>query len=255
MQEEEQQPQTEGTQEAAQAEVEGPQPAEPTAEAQPGAEEEPQAEVKAEPEKAPPAPRVYSQEEWSKRESEVQKQVTEANTRLSELTLQHQIADLERDEASAQTRDQKLVDEGEITQVEAVKRREERSQERQEKADTARTKQIAIGIRAEAEQLGRILAARDFGKQYRLTEDEIDQLSRDRTLDSPAAIEAKAANLALEKTQGKLKTAEQTRQQFDQGQAGSAGSGNADKVIERYGRGEASRAEYEAAMKAKNLTP
>jgi len=226
---EENQPQMDAQPKAEQAEVETPQPVEPEVKAPSEAEAEPQVEAEkgqAEPEKAQPSERTFTQEEWSKREAEVQKQVSEATRRLSEFQMQQQIADLERTEQSAQAEDDRMVDDGQITQAEADKRRSDRTEQREQKAQTAREMQIAQGIRTQAEQLGRVLAAQDFSKQYNLSEEQHAGLLSDKEITGPHAVqimETKAANLALENMQGELKTAQATPQKFDQGLAGTTG--------------------------------
>jgi len=218
MEEEKNQPQDAGTQEVEQPEET--QVAEPTEEVQPGAEETPQAEA----ETPPPPERAYTQAEWSKRESELNKQISELQKQSSQMQLEKQIAELEQHEKQSREKDQKDVDEGVITQAEASQRQQQRQNQLRQRIAFQQQMQGAQKLMAEAEQMGRVLAAQDFGKKYKLSDEQVTELLSDKEISTPQAMEAKAANLALEKTQGELKKAQAIPQRFDQGQMGSAGA-------------------------------
>jgi len=205
MTEEQNQPPAEGTQTTEQAGDITPPPAEPTAETQPGAEEKPQK-----------APRTYTEQEWSEREKAKDTEIAEYRTLLARQALEQQAAQAGAIEKEARAQDEKAVEAGEITSAEAAQRAQQRQQEA--------SQQIAARqLMTRAEEAGRILAAQDFGKKYNLEEAQIAELLSDKSLDSPAAMEAKAAKIALEKTQEELKAAKEVPQTFDSGQLGTTG--------------------------------
>lgn len=217
MTEEKRQPQEEGTQQAEQPGEQEPQAIVQTEEEQPGAEQEPQK-----------SERTYTQAEWSERESKLGTQVSDLQKQLNQFQMQKQIEALEQSERSASEQDQQRVNEGLMTQAEASQKKEQRQEERQQQQDIMQKMQTAQGIITQAEQMGRVLAAQDFGKKYQLNEGQIAELLNDKDVKSPEAMEAKAANLALEKTQGELKKAKEPPQTFDQGQLGTSGKSFAD---------------------------
>ena len=142
-------PQDDGTQKVEQPEKT--QVAEPTEEPEPGAEEtrkEPEVEVKPE--------RTYTQAEWSKRESEKDTEAGQLRKTLSQLGMQVQIAEAERGEATARAKDKSEIDSGLITEAEAEQRQQARLAQFQQAAQ----------MRPKMEQMGRVMAAQDFGEKY-----------------------------------------------------------------------------------------
>ena len=213
------QPQVEEVKVEAQVEVEAPQ-----AEAEPEQEqlgaEKPQEVV----EEKPPEPlRTYSQDEWSKRESEKDKEISHARDQLAQLNLQAEIAKSQQSEREATAKDQKEIDDGSLTPVEAEKRRDVRTQQRQTDESIAKQQQTLRQMAQQTEQYGRVLAAQDFGKQYGLTSDQITEILSDKDVKTPGDMRAKAADLALERERGETKKAKEPPPKFDQGQSRRSG--------------------------------
>ena len=213
------QPQVEEVKVEAQVEVEAPQ-----AEAEPEQEqlgaEKPQEVV----EEKPPEPlRTYSQNEWSKRESEKDKEIAHARDQLAQLNLQAEITKSQQSEREATARDQKEIDDGSLTTVEAEKRRDVRTQQRQTDEAIAKQQQTLHQMAQQTEQYGRVLAAQDFGKKYGLTSDQITEILSDKDVKTPGDMRAKAADLALERERGETKKAKEPSQKFDQGQSSNSG--------------------------------
>jgi len=207
-------PQVEETQEITLPGEEIPQVAELTEEPTHGAETEPQKEPE------PKVERKYTQAEWSEREAAKDREIAQHRQAMTQLYMQQQIAQAQAAEAQAQATDRQAVDEGEITASEAAQRQQQRQQAVQQQQVQRQQMAAAQQVMAQAEQAGRILAAQDFSKQYEI---DATELLSDKSLTSPAMMEAKAAKLALEKTRGELKAAKTGPETFDSGQVGSVG--------------------------------
>ncbi len=217
---EENQPQVEEAKVVEPVGEEIPQPAEQPEPEQLGAEEKPQEKVE---EKPPEPPRTYSQDEWSKRESEKDKEISHARDQLAQLNLQAEITKSQQSEREATARDQKEIDDGSLTTVEAEKRRDVRTQQRQTDESIAKQQQTLRQMSQQTEQYGRVLAAQDFGKKYGLTSDQITEILSDKDVKTPGDMRAKAADLALERERGETKKAKEPSQKFDQGQSSNSG--------------------------------
>ena len=131
---------------------------------QPGAEttEEPQAVE--EPKK--PAERTYTQAEWSARESAKDKEIAgyrrDIQTREQDAQRQKEVAA----EQQARTVDARAVDDGEITQQEAVHRQQRREQTVSEQQAFGQLQQTNREMAANLEARGRVIAAMDFAEEF-----------------------------------------------------------------------------------------
>jgi len=212
------QPQVESVPEAVEAEI--PQLAE-----QPGVEEKPQVEPK----------RTYTQEEWSKRESEKDKEIAQTREHLAQLAMQAELYQMQRAETEAKARDRREVDEGTITISEATQREQARQQQWQQGQTVVQTQAVLRQMAQQTEQYGRLLAAQDFGKEYNLSQEQITELLSDKDTRTPGDMRAKAANLALERLQGELKKSKGAPPKFDQGLSGGVGESTPEKALKgRY---------------------
>lgn len=182
----------------------------PTAE-QPGAETE----------KAAPTERIYTQAEVSAMESAKDRENADLRRAYAQQAMQQELARMEAIEARQQAQDRQAVEDGDITSAEASSRQQQRQQAEHQKRVGQQQLVAANQITAEAEQYGRILAARDYGEKYGVNPTE---LLNDKGLTSPPLMEAKAAKIALEKTQGQLKAAKQGSETFDAGVMGNVGA-------------------------------
>lgn len=229
MTEEKIQPQVEGVPEVKPA-GEVPQPTEPIEQLKLGAEKQPQAEAK------PPEPeKTYTQEQWSKRESEKDTEVAQIKEQMMQQAMQAELLGKQRAETEAKTKDQKDVEEGTITQSEASQKEQARQQQRQQQQTMAQAQTTLRQMAQQTEQYGRVLAARDFGKEYELNEEQIAELLSDKDMKTPGDMRAKAANLALERTRGELKKSKEAPPNFDQGLSGGGEEKTPEKQLkERY---------------------
>ena len=212
---EENQSQDETTQVAETVGAETPQLDEPTGEEKLGTEEtpqEPQEEVK---------PRTFTQEEWSKRESEKDKETNLLREQLARISMQGEIDKAQQAEAVAKSKDQREVEEGAMTTSEASQREQTRVQQTQTATVVAQQKQAMSQMAQQTEQYGRVLASQDFGKEYELTSEQITELLSDKDVKTPGDMKAKAADLALERERGKAKKATEEPPKFDQGVSGA----------------------------------
>jgi len=188
---------------------------EPTPEPeQPGAAE-PQ------PQDEKPAERVYSQKEWSERESAKDKEASDLREQVSQLAMKAQIAEATKLESEARTKDQKDIDDGKITEDEARQRQQYRQADAQ--------------MQPKREQMGRLMAAQDFGDKYNINPFE---LLKDKSLKTPDEMEAKAKQMSqgaleaerkkvsdeLEDLKAEIKAIKEGSPKFDQGQSGTTGS-------------------------------
>ena len=202
-------PQVEETQVTTDAGLEvPPQPTEPTAELTPGAEQEPQE-------------RQYTQKEWSEREAAKDREIAGIRRVLVQQALRAESERRAGEEAQAQAQVRQAVDAGEITESEARERLQGRQRELQHEQYLRQQMAAVQGMQAQGEQLGRVLAAQDFAKRYEV---DAEVLIRDKSLTTPHSMEAKAAQLALEKVRAELKAVRQPAETFDSGQVGSAGA-------------------------------
>ena len=183
---------------------------------QPGAVEQPQAGA----EEAPKL-RTYSQEEWSKRESEKDTEIGGLKNTLSQAAMRAQIAEQQLTETTAQAKDQNEVDQGLLTEVEAKQRQQERVR--------------AIQAQPRIEAMGRLMAAQDFGERYGINPYE---LLNDKSIQTPKAMEAKAKEISqatsdaeklkvsdeVDELKARIKVLEEGEPRFDRGQSGTSGA-------------------------------
>lgn len=183
-------------------------------------------EAKAAAEKAAP-PKTRTEEEWRKRESAKDAEINTYKTAASEAAMQAQIAAQEKAEATAKAKDQNDIDQGLITQAEAKQREQAR--------------QRAIAMQPQMEQMGRMMAAQEFGGRHGVN--PFDLLS-DQSIKTPQQMEAKAKELAqtksdtekktvsdkIETLEAEIKALKEGEPLFDKGQQGAGGPSNLDDM-------------------------
>lgn len=195
--------QAEDTQSVETPGAEEPQVTTPVADAQRGAE-------KVTPEK------TYSHKEWTEREEQRGKgeaakdrEIAGLRKAIAEQALQFEIA-------QAEDRDKKAVVDGELTEEEATKRSQSRKDDVSRRQTLQQQMAMAQRVMADAEQYGRVLAARDFGEKYGVDPKE---LLKDPDIKTPEQMELKAIKFEREKLQAK-QVAPET---YDSGQVGIKG--------------------------------
>ncbi len=209
---------------------ENPQPEQKPEEQPLGTDETQKGEVK-----EPPKERTYTQDEWSKRESAKDKEIAQIRGQMAQASMRAEIYQAQQAEVEAKAKDQREVEEGAITASEATRREQAREQQVRQQREIAQQSIVMRQMMGQAEQYGRVLASQDFGKKYNLSTEQVTELLSDQSVKSPAEMEAKAANLALEKAQGELKKTKETPEKFDQGQKGGGEALTPDKALKvRY---------------------
>ena len=175
----------------------------------------------------PPAERTYSQKEWSERESAKDTEISTYRNAVSQAAMQAQIAQQQQAEAAAQAKDQSDIDQGLITQAEATQRQQGR--------------QRSVQMQPKMEQMGRMMAAQDFGEKYGVNPYE---LLSDQTIRTPQQMDAKARWLAqsksdattkvtsdrIEALEAEIKALKEGEPLFDSGQQGAGGPSNLDTL-------------------------
>jgi hypothetical protein len=151
---------------------------------------------------APEAPpRTFSQEEVSKIQSSRDQEMAGMANALAGERLQNQIARAEAVEVQYYHQDLRSVDEGTMTSEQAGQRAAQRKEavksyignQQAQEQQTASYNAMA----QQGEQLGRIMAANDFAKQYSV---DADMLISNKDLRTPDQMRAGALELALEKS-------------------------------------------------------
>uniref|UniRef100_A0A6M3J1Q5 Uncharacterized protein n=1 Tax=viral metagenome TaxID=1070528 RepID=A0A6M3J1Q5_9ZZZZ len=201
---------------------------ESTTEAEPGAVSEPREGVTPEVpkgEKPKGQTRTYTQDEWAKRESALNKQSAELQKRLAQTSMELEIQRQTSLETTQRAKDLKEVEDGVISQTEAEGRQRMRESQKQQNQVLYQQSTTLRQMAQQAEDIGRILAAQDFGKKYELTPEQTNELLSNTDIKSPAEMEARAANLALDKVKGEVQKNKEAPEHFDKGQVGTAGKG------------------------------
>lgn len=201
---------------------------ESTTEAEPGAVSEPQKGVTPEVpkgEKPKGQTRTYTQDEWAKRESALNKQSAELQKRLAQTSMELEIQRQTSLETTQRAKDLKEVEDGVISQTEAEGRQRMRESQKQQNQVLYQQSTTLRQMAQQAEDIGRILAAQDFGKKYELTPEQTNELLSNTDIKSPAEMEARAANFALDKVKGEVQKNKEAPEHFDKGQVGTAGKG------------------------------
>ena len=151
---------------------------------------------------APETPsRTFTQEEVSKIQSSRDQEMAGMANALAQERMQTQITRAEATETQYNNQDLRAVDEGTMTMEQAG----QRATQRKEAVKTylgnqqAQEQQMASynAMSQQAEQLGRIMAANDFAKQYSV---DADTLIGNEGLKTPDQMRAGALELALEKS-------------------------------------------------------
>lgn len=192
---------------------------------------------------AQPAPRTYTQEEVSGIESKKDQEIHQYRQALAQQALQVQIQEAEVAEARAQADDRVAIESGELTELDAKQNQQQRldagRQDRARRQTIAQEQEMIQGLRTEGEQLGRVMAAEDFAKEYGI---DREKLLKDTSLKTPDAMKLKARELQLDKREAALNDGET----FDGGQGAGAGvdlsnMSPMDLALHAYGDAETAR--------------
>jgi len=169
-------------------------------------------------------PRTFSQEEWDKRESAKDQEISTYKTAASQAAMQAQIVQQQQTEATAKAKDQGDIEQGLITEAEAQQRQQARIAQSQRDAQ----------MRPKMESMGRMMAAQDFGEKHGVNPYE---LLSDPAITTPQQMEAKAKQLAQSKSdattkkvsdeiaelKAEIKALKEGDPLFDSGQQGAGG--------------------------------
>jgi hypothetical protein len=166
-----------------------------------------------------PRGRVYSEAEWNKRQSELDKQVHEFRGLASRAALELQAERARNTEIIARAQDARLVEDGDLTQSDA----NQRAYQRQTDAQTAHQRQQETEghqrLMAHGEQLGRTIAAQDFAQEFGV---DANELLADKSLIAPEHMRLKARELALDARENKVR-AGGPQETYDGGGGGNGG--------------------------------
>jgi hypothetical protein len=174
-----------------------------------------------------PKARVYSEAEWNKRQSELDKQINEFRGLAGRATLELQAEQARNVEAMARAQDARLVEDGDLTQADA----NQRAYQRQADLQLAQQRQQEVAghqrLMAHGEQLGRAIAAQDYAQEFGV---DVNELLADASLTGPDAMRLKARELSLDARENKAR-AEGPQETYDGGGGGNGGgSGSVDNL-------------------------
>ena len=166
------------------------------------------------------AERQFSQQEVAAIQAAKDTENEKLRQALFQYALNEEIRRAQAEEDQHASRDQQMVSEGQLTLQEATQRSQERTAERQRQIQSqqeqAQVEQQSRQIQAKGEEIGRVLAAQDFGKKYGV---DPEVLIKDTSITTPELMEVKARSMQLDAREAKLKGHES----FDRGQVGGRG--------------------------------
>lgn len=167
---------------------------------------------------APKPKRTYSEDEWSKRESEKDKELAAYRQTLAQLNMQAQIQEATRFEQEAAAKDKTQVEQGLMTDEDA----KSREQLRREQVQVHLAGQ---SLRAEQESIAKFRVAHEIAKEYGIA---VDDLLNDKNINVPVDMVKKAASLSqkklterIEKMEAEMKALKEGDLKFDRGQQGT----------------------------------
>ena len=170
---------------------------------------------------APKPARTYTQDEWSKREAEKDKESAFLRQGLGEVAMRATIAEAAQAEREARLKDTASVEQGLITREEAVSRGQSRQRDIQ-------LYLASLQVGQEKESLARERVAKIVAQKYGV---EADKLLDDREIRTPTDMVEKASSLAqkkytarIEAMEAELRSLKEGEPQFDRGQLGTTGA-------------------------------
>ncbi len=167
-------------------------------------------------------PRAYTEEEWAARESAKDKEVAGLRQMAVRLALDLQSQKAENTEAQFKAEDARAVENGDITEGEAAQRVRQRADDAKTVAERQAGLQGYQRLMAHGEEVGRLTAAEDFGREFGVDPKE---LLEDKVLTTPDAMRLKAQELALDKREAAVKEKEIGPETFDGGGGGGVSGG------------------------------
>ena len=192
---------------------------------------------------AEPAKPVITQEmraqidrEVSEKTSESRKQEAQWRKQAYDLALRQQAAEMRQQEQAEQSRDRAAVESGVISEQEAATKAQQRQFIRQQQQEMAQTRQLNEQLTQQASELGRVRCAHDMAEAAidvlkksglsDITERDTlvmsETLAKDKTLQTPDSMRAKAFELANKKLSDKLRAANIKPESFDKGPSGDS---------------------------------
>jgi len=195
--------------------AEASQPAETEAAEQPGAEDKASQGTTAE--INPKTGKTFTQDEVdrliSERTSKVQTEAAEAKRMAAQMVMERQIAAIEARENQAKAKDDQDLANGVISEDQARDRAQDR-------LNRARQQVTESQMNQRAEVIGRVIAANDIAKEYGI---DADKLLKDESLKSPLDMVKKAAKLALDDRDARLRAVTAKPESYDKGPGASDG--------------------------------
>ena len=110
-------------------------------------------------------PRIYTQEEVSAMQAASDKQVADARQRLAQQSLLAEASRIQVAEEQALAQDKQQVEEGTLTSEEAKQKQDVRAQDAASRQAMQSERTTHQRMLAEGEQVGRVLAAKDFSEK------------------------------------------------------------------------------------------
>ena len=192
----------------------------------------------AEPAKAVITPEMRAQidREVSEKTAETRRQEALWRKQAYDLALQQQAAEMQRQEEAEKAQDRAAVESGAITEQEAAAKAQYRQDSLRQKQDLAQTRQLNEQLTQQASALGRVRCAHDMAEVAidalkksglsDITERDTlvmsETLAKDKTLQTPDSMRAKAFELANQKLADKLRVATAKPESFDKGPSGDS---------------------------------
>jgi len=194
--------------------------------------------------------RTYSQAEFDKHKSALDKQVAGKEEMISEL--RQALADTTRQSAVAQERfarerDRLALDNGEITSSDLFQRQADREKEQEDAVQTKETQSSQAQEAAMLQQAGKVMAALSIGKEAGI---DPNLLIDDATLNDVPMMELRARELRLEQAEAD----KPGQESFDSGR-GTAATAGSSSYVQKLKSGEVLPAAAEIdRLTAKYLT-
>jgi hypothetical protein len=179
-------------------------------------------------EPAQSTPRTYSEQEWDRRQSALDKQVAEANSRAARLTVEFETERAAFAEQSARAADDRMVEDGDLSRQEADQRSRERVDSLRAASELRQREENVLRMEARGEEVGRLAAAHDFAIKYGV---DANVLLEDKTLTDPEKMEAKADKLSFAREREEFEATKRTGRPQERFDGGGGGVGNAGGAV------------------------
>ena len=163
--------------------------------------------------------RVYTQDEWSKRESVKDKEVAELRERVARQNMEYEVNQARIAEEQARKKDWQEVADGDITPDEANQRVQKRYFENIQRIQSQQQQVAAQQLLTRAEQAGKLVAAHEYGAKYGVDPKE---LLGSRFVADPQSME-ELARILGERNKAMSRLPQDSNERFDSGQGGGVG--------------------------------